>query len=210
MAQSKLQKGFTLVELLVVIAIIASLATIGFVGAPKMLDRAKAAGANNALLGLTTGVSSFYADYGYYPDIPGMEISGFLTDADDDAYILDGTENAKEYVLALTGEEEEPEHNPKRIEYVTANQAKGGNTNGIDYAGNYGFFDPWGTPYIISVDTNYDGKVENPFKTGRENQFRTGVAALSVGADYETPGVISEDAFEPRRRAKVISLPTVK
>jgi len=63
-----MKKGFTLIELIVVIAIIAILAAIIAPNAFKAIEKAKISKAVADMKTIKTGVLTFYADTGGYPD----------------------------------------------------------------------------------------------------------------------------------------------
>ena len=69
----------------------------------------------------------------------------------------------------------------KAKKYLTAPNSYFGASNSTTA----GYRDPWGRPYIIYLDTNYDGKIENiASKFGlaeTNNQINDTVAVISLG-----------------------------
>src|SRR5271165_6614609 len=51
--------------------------------------------------------------------------------------------------------------NPQRTRYLPATQVSATNLPGVGPDGIYR--DPWGNPYVITVDLNYDGKARDAF-----------------------------------------------
>ena len=142
------RSGFTLIELLVVIAIIAVLLGLVFPVFQGVQDRAKKVQAKNDLTQIVTAVNAFYTEYGKYPL------------ATSDAYITATTSpsNADLFYtlraqpLGLNGSNVA---NPRQIVYISprifdtipARSAIGSDGH---------FYDPWGTPYRVAIDGNYD------------------------------------------------------
>jgi len=50
------------------------------------------------------------------------------------------------------------------------------------------FFDPWGTPYKVRMDWDYDNQVANPYATNAGNAplLRSGVISWSLGKDRQS------------------------
>jgi prepilin-type N-terminal cleavage/methylation domain-containing protein len=195
------EQGFTLIELLVVIAIVAVLLGLAFPVFQGVLDRAKKVQAKNDLTQIVTAVNAFYTEYGRYPV---NVASGNTTDAffgtgttptGDTSYgnndvLIDvlrnntsNTNNSATVTLL----------NPRQIVFISppdvrnSTQPKAGvatqtvTVNGISIPIGT-FVDPWGTPYNVEIDTNYNNSVPNPY------------GALSVGgagADPVSQGVIA-------------------
>ena len=51
--------------------------------------------------------------------------------------------------------------NPQRTHYLNATQVTATNLAGVGPDGVYR--DPWGNPYVITIDLNYDGKARDAF-----------------------------------------------
>lgn len=147
--------AFTLIELLVVVAIIALLAAGSVGGYGKVMNMVKAATAKKVAVELAASVSSYYADYDTLPvTATGSDWDG---DTKDEADFL--------AVLAATGD---VKMNSKKHNYLDGfKQAKVTDDmvkDGIDFSDPTApkLYDPWGQPYIVYMDTNYDGEIQNP------------------------------------------------
>jgi prepilin-type N-terminal cleavage/methylation domain-containing protein len=219
--------GFTLIELLVVIAIIAVLAglLIPAVGAAR--TKAQIARARTEISGLITVINQYKQDYGVWP-VPkeAQEIAaqpvGFRNKVLPPGDYTFGTatlntvlDNDKPWltdnrgvIAILMARNVEPNlgnaRNPRKTPYLTVNDAKDNTSPGIGPDNVYR--DPFGNPYIISFDLDYDnrltdrlyglgdvsslgsnnqpgyaGHVYNPTKTWWEAQ--QGVMVWSMGPD---------------------------
>ena len=51
--------------------------------------------------------------------------------------------------------------NPKKVNFLNAKDVTSATQSGVGTAGV--FRDPWGSPYIVTVDANYDGKTIDAF-----------------------------------------------
>lgn len=141
------RKGFTLVELLVVIAIIAVLASAGFAIGPSMMNKAKKVSAQATATSIANAVEQFYTEYSALPD-PGSN-SADAEFATDTAPLLE--------ILAGTGTSDQ---NPKKIRFLTVKEARNG-LDGAVYQNDSikGIYDPWGQPFYIRLDYDYDEKI---------------------------------------------------
>jgi hypothetical protein len=66
------------------------------------------------------------------------------------------------------------------------NPRSGISSSSAPTAGQY--FDPWGKPYLIRIDTDYDNQVPNPYSAnaGATPNLRVGVIAWSFGKDMQS------------------------
>ena len=170
--------AFTLIELLVVIVIVAILMGLAFPVFQGVQNQAKKAQAKNDLIQIVTAVNAFYTEYGRYP----------TSESDDStAKFGAGSANTNDVILnelrATT-----PTLNTRQIVFLSPPDVKDPTKPqaGISRADNQ-FYDPWGRPYALALDANYDNQITpNPY--GDENgaggsPLRQGVIAWSVGRD---------------------------
>ena len=178
-------RGFTLVELLVVIAIIAVLAAAGFAGGNAAMNKARKVSAQSVATSIATGVEQFYNEYSALPSVG----SAASSNPDPDPVYATDTADGVAILNILAGREST--QNARKIRSFSAKEAKGGSANPRDGAtydadNNFtGLYDPWGEPYYIAIDTNYndillftpDGDNSAVTLRGRK------VAAYSLGVD---------------------------
>jgi prepilin-type N-terminal cleavage/methylation domain-containing protein len=169
--------GFTLIELLTVIAIIAILMGLLLPALNAAKNAARKAQAKNDETQFVTAVKSFYTDYGVYP-----VDSANLTSGNDVEYgASSDTLHNQDVVNVLradgtntlgTGSNLGTTINTRQTVYLDVPLVKsltapksglgtGGETNsrGITKGGEW--YDPWGAPYIIAIDANYNGYVDS-------------------------------------------------
>ena len=102
-----------------------------------------------------TAVTSYYHDYNTLPVPPTTKGTPGGTRFSTD------TPEGLEVVNLLAGD------NPRKVKYLTFRDAKGRKDGAVYDAGGSritALYDPWGNPYFIVVDTNYDEKLTVPFK----------------------------------------------
>lgn len=168
--------AFTLMELLVVISIIAILMGLAFPAFQGVQNAAKKTQAKNDLVQIVTAANAFYTEYGTYPSLysPEMTFDGKNNNNNDKLFNeLRGTDFAK--------------MNPRDITFINPPVAKdtGNPRSGLDLNGVW--FDPWGSQYLIRLDTDYDGKVSNAYaKNAGFGTVDQGVIAWSIGKDKKT------------------------
>ena len=191
-------RAFTLIELLVVITVIAILMALLFPAFRGVQDQAKRTQAKNDLTQIVTAVNAFYTEYGKYPlptDTTGDFIFGPGGNSDPPSnselfYTLRainaGTMNANNAA------------NPRQIVFISppsvkvpTNPRSGIATQAATIncfsVGVGDFVDPWGTPYNVKIDGNYDNQITtNPYgnNNGAGPQPLTiGLIAWSLGSD---------------------------
>ena len=170
--------AFTLIELLVVITIIVVLMGLLFPAFRGVQDQAKRTQAKNDLTQIVTAVNAFYTEYGKYP-LPAGTTADF-------PYGPGGTTNATLFdelrgtsVTTL---------NPKQIVFISPPDVKdpAHPRSGIGTSMGIGqFFDPWGNPYAIKIDGDYDNQINpNPYSANAgSSPLRQGIIAWSLGKD---------------------------
>jgi prepilin-type N-terminal cleavage/methylation domain-containing protein len=191
------REAFTLIELLVVIAIIAVLIGLLFPAFRAVQNQAKQTQAKNDLTQIVTAVNAFYTDYGKYPLVTA-----------DMTYGLGGTVNNTLFnELRSTATASQ---NPRQIVFISPPSVKDQSNprsgialqatiiNGISVATG-DFVDPWGTPYNVRIDGNYDNTVANPYgaqTTGGAgpDPVPVGVIAWSRGKD-QTLGTNGDNVY---------------
>ena len=189
--------AFTLLELLVVIAIIAILVGLLFPAFKAVQNQAKQTQAKNDLTQIVNAVNAFYTEYGKYPittsgadviygpggiannalfkELQGCPTSGTLPPTCSGFSTL----NTRQIVFMSPPAVKNPGSPRSGIATQTAtvlcSQAVRGD-----------FVDPWGTPYNVEIDGDYNNQITtNPYgANGPGAQPLTiGVIAWSLGLD---------------------------
>jgi prepilin-type N-terminal cleavage/methylation domain-containing protein len=177
-------RAFTLIELLVVIAIIAILVGLAVPSLFSIYERAKKTQAKNDLTQIVNAVNAFYTDYGKYP-----------TSAVTDATAIYGPEGGANTSNLLFNElrpctAADPNTsctaaavlNTRRITFISPRVYNTATArSGIASDGQW--YDPWGMPYNIQIDANYDNQIANPYPdtAAGANPLQFGVIGWSYG-----------------------------
>lgn len=166
------RRGFTLMELLVVITIILILAGISFPAAQGVLAKAKKASAENMALQVRQAIAAYYTEYRRYPLPPGTASGGDVTVVTD--------ENLMDILLGADGNK----YNPRRIAFFAGKKAKG-NANGLvmNASGGGRLMDPWGQTFNVTIDTDYNNRVEATGLSGGQEIVPQSVVVWSTGED---------------------------
>jgi prepilin-type N-terminal cleavage/methylation domain-containing protein len=169
--------GFTLIELLVVIAIIAVLMGLLFPAVGSVKDAAKKAQAKNDCVQIVIAVKGYYTEYGKYPMKQGST-SDDRYDGDNDRLfnILRGTAQSG-YDLDM---------NARKIAFIEPPIVRDFSNpkSGIGNDGDY--YDPWGTRYVILMDSDYNNELDNPYSQNAGfTTLNTGVIAWCLGKDKD-------------------------
>lgn len=179
---------FTLIELLVVIAIIAILIGLLFPAFRAVQNQAKVAQAKNDLTQIVNAVNAYYTDYGKYPiAAPG-----------NDAIFAANNNTLFDVLRNMTGTNPGNSLNPRAILFIQPPAAKD-QTNpksGIKTSTGV-WYDPWGSPYNVAIDGNYNNIVRAPNYTDLATTYvnatdgsgdvgvGTGVISWSFGSDAQ-------------------------
>ena len=164
--------GFTLVELLVVISIIAVLAAAGFSAGNAAIQKAKKLTAQASCTAIETAVNNYFTEYGSMPKEGTSDVDV-------------NTKTDLDFLKVLLGLE--TTNNTRGIKFLSVKEGKS-KKNGLIYAksGNTveGLYDPWGGPYYVRLDLDYDEQITipNTVKDARTLNGRR-VAVWSLGQD---------------------------
>ncbi len=183
------QRAFTLVELLTVIAIIAVLMGLLFPAVNGVRDSAKKTQATNDATQLVNAVKAFYTEYGRYPLPTGASGEDFTYDA--------GNPNQTLIRILTAKETATPMLNPRKIVFLEPPAAKETGRYGVEFGSNGApssdFLDPWGTPYRVRIDSDYNNSVR---ELGTGNLLTNGVIAWSAGKDGQDGGSATAAEFK--------------
>jgi prepilin-type N-terminal cleavage/methylation domain-containing protein len=188
--------AFTLIELLVVIAIIAILVGLLFPAFKAVQNQARSTQAKNDLTQIVNAVNAFYTDYGKYPtSVTGSDVS-FSWDVPPasrpDPYNNVLLNELRACTATDTSCSAAAALNTRQIVYISPPTVKDPNNprsgiGTINLSSPKGtYYDPWGAPYIIVMDSNYDNHVPNIYTAGAGvNPIPQGVTAWSNGPDLQ-------------------------
>ena len=188
---SRNASAFTLIELLVVIAIIAILIGLLFPAFIAAQNQAKRTQAKNDLTQIVTAVNAFYTEYGMYP-LPSGTTTDYIygpAGPNTNAFLFDelractASDTTTCFAAATL--------NTRQIVFISPPIAKNPSQpkSGIGTTVSKGqYFDPWGTPYNVEIDGNYDNQITtNPYvdtdNSAGASPLHLGVIGWSFGSD---------------------------
>lgn len=186
-ASGRRSGAFTLIELLTVIAIIAILAALLLPALAAVKDKAKAAKARSEMAGLETAITQYEAEYNRMPASKAAEQAanpdytyGSGVGAPEPGF---NPLNA-ELIIILMDLDQDPnknhQRNPRRHVFLTAKEVSGPEP-GVSTTDRV-FRDPWGTPYVITMDMNDDNKCLDAFY--RQSAMRGDLRGLTPSSAY--------------------------
>jgi len=167
---SRSARAFTLVEMLVVIAIIAILAGLVLSGVNAALTRADSAKAAAQIADIVNAIKTYYGEYNRWPCADNGS-------ADVTYHAAGGNQNASDAQARVINvlRAVDTTNNPKKIVFldVPDDAMAGTDKDNRTYIRANGFYlDPWGNPYVITMDTDFN------------NQCR--LSSIGVGSPTET------------------------
>lgn len=140
----------------------------------------KKAEARAAAVGIHAALKEYMIEYGRWPDYTG------------DGRFVDASRNAQ-LMHTLCARDEK--NNPRKIPFFEARTASKVGWFGNTYASGFhpgtgAFLDPWGNPYLISLDSDFDGKVANPYPGEPEIPLDIIVWSLGRTANWARPTML--------------------
>ena len=197
--RSSPHSAFTLIELLVVIAIIGILASLSLVAIARVREQGRRTEARRQILALANAINEYHSDTGAYPVSDGVRTLALSTNSDftygsgalDSIFGGSGvwSTNNSEIIAILMDRQQYPATGARTVNFghvkntkqklYLANVDYADTTNLPGIGPDLVYRDPWGIPYIISLDLNYDERCRDALYEKSTVSQSTGTSGLN-------------------------------
>ncbi len=171
MNQTRLSvRGFTLIELLVVIGIIAILAGMLLPVLGKVKQKAMIQNARTEMKNIEAAISHYYERYSRYPTPDTANLpTDFTFGVTNGSYIgsTGPAQGDNGPIMAILLDDPRPDmvnkdhaKNPQKEQFLSVAK-RAATTNNAGLGPDLVYRDPWGKPYLITLDYNYDGRCQD-------------------------------------------------
>jgi len=198
----RLNGAFTLIELLVVIGIIAILAGMLLPAIAVAKQKAYESRARTEMADIVTAVNRYDSTYSRMPFPLDGKVQAGVADYtfgwngtsfnESNATVIAILMNETKYGNGLDTPNKDYVRNPQRNSFLNAKKVTNTSDPGVGLDGVYR--DPWGNPYVITLDLNYDEKVRDGLYSLPQVSLSSGtvgfygLSAVAAGAPFEYKG----------------------